>query len=268
MRILLAAVVAVGLAAVAGAVIVGTRVFDGTVVESPYERGIAWDRERSEVISSGLQVSLLGNSFRTGDNLAAFRVLRHGRPFRGTSIAVVRSRPSSASHDRTFTAPRGVDGIFRAMVDLPLQGHWELVAVVEEKEGSVRFPHSVYAEKRLSAKPSLPCDLNRGPCTALLQGSGRELAFDIAPKPVKTMAPLEFSVALGPGGAPKEAITIRLSMPGMYMGENSVQLQPNADGLWRGEGVIVRCPSGRKNWRAEITVPGEGTTVLAFEVDR
>lgn len=268
MRTVLAAVVCIGLAAVAGAVIVGTRVFDGTVVEHPYERGIAWDRERERLAASGLEVDLVERSFRTGENLVTLRILHRGKPLPEKAVPIEMTRPATTAHDRTFTARRGLDGLFRALVDLPLEGRWDLFVVVDRGNGPFRFRREAYAVKAEKQGSRLPCDLDLGPCVAGLGEAAADLAFDISPKPVKTMAPLEFTVALPAGFAAVREITVDLTMPGMYMGENTVRLRPSGEGLWKGEGTIVRCPSGRKAWRAEITVPGRGTAAFVFEVDR
>ena len=45
-------------------------------------------------------------------------------------------------------------------------------------------------------------------------------------------------------------------MPGMQMGENRVALAPAGAGAWTGKAVLVACPSGRRDWIAEVTVPG------------
>jgi hypothetical protein len=47
-------------------------------------------------------------------------------------------------------------------------------------------------------------------------------------------------------------------MPGMEMGENRVRLRAAADVEWEGKAVLVRCPSGRRDWVAEVEVAGPG----------
>jgi nitrogen fixation protein FixH len=268
MKTLLTAVVVIGLAAVAGAVIVGTRVFDGTVVEDPYERGIAWDEDHARLASSGLRAELVGKSFRTGENLVSLNVFQREEPFEGKSVTVEVSRPSSTAHDRTFTALRGMDGVFRAMIDLPLQGNWDLVLVVDGEEDPVRIRRRIYVGAKTPVEPSPPCDLNAGPCVAVLGESGTEVAFDMRPKPLKTMVPLQFTLATGAADFAAGDVSVDLSMPGMFMGENKVRLEPAGEGLWKGRGAIVRCPSGRNVWRAVVSVPGRGNAAFTFEVDR
>jgi len=269
MKTLLAVIVVIGLAAVAGAVIVGTRVFDGTVVKEPYERGIAWDVERERQAASGLQVSVVEASFVTGENELAVLVLdRNGQPFAGDAVSVEASRPASSAYDRTYRAVRRDDGTFRTLVHLPLRGRWNLTVVVEGKNGSLRFRRSIYAEEKMAGVRS-SCDLDAGPCMAVMEETGTEVAFDISPKPLRTMAPLQFTVAVS-GEAYDAAgdVIVGLSMPGMFMGENTVRLETAGERLWKGKGVIVRCPSGRKAWQAVVSVPGRGTAAFTFEVEQ
>ena len=113
------------------------------------------------------------------------------------------------------------------------------------------------------------CDISRGPCRARAEGGG-ELALEIAPRPVRAMADLAFAVSAPEG--PHHAGTrgeIALTMPGMYMGENRVRLEPGADGRLLGRGVIVHCPSGGRTWSAEVTArqPGGAPRRAVFTFD-
>jgi hypothetical protein len=107
------------------------------------------------------------------------------------------------------------------------------------------------------------CDVQAGPCRAHL--SGTKVSLDIEPKPVRAMQDLTFTVTFAaekPVGAPY----IDLGMPGMNMGRNRVILQPAGDLVYRGEGVIVRCPSGRRTWKAKVTIPDVGSVEFVFDV--
>ncbi len=63
-----------------------------------------------------------------------------------------------------------------------------------------------------------------------------------------------------------EEIAVDLSMPGMYMGENRVMLKRSPDGTYSGKGVIPKCRSGRRLWKATVTVPGAGAAGFLFNV--
>jgi hypothetical protein len=113
------------------------------------------------------------------------------------------------------------------------------------------------------------CDPDAGPCTAPLSGGG-EVVLALSPAPIRTMRDLAATVQLR--GVPGEGAVVRLSfaMPGMDMGPNVRALAPAGPGRFDGQAVLVRCPSGRKDWLAEVTVTPPGgparTARLAFTV--
>jgi hypothetical protein len=113
------------------------------------------------------------------------------------------------------------------------------------------------------AQPAVDCAIQSGPCTkSFADGT---LTLDITPKPVKAMHDLTFTVVLS-GLTPTTDPFIDLGMPGMVMGPNRVPLRPAGDGTYQGTGVIVRCPSGRRTWKATVTVPGKGAVEFVFDV--
>jgi hypothetical protein len=59
---------------------------------------------------------------------------------------------------------------------------------------------------------------------------------------------------------------VELSMPGMVMGRNDVPLARSGAGVFRGTGVFVRCPSGKREWDATVTVPDRGKAVFRVEL--
>jgi hypothetical protein len=107
------------------------------------------------------------------------------------------------------------------------------------------------------------CDVHAGPCRAHI--SGTKVSLDIEPKPVKAMQDLTFSVTFA-GEKPVAAPYIDLGMPGMNMGRNRVILRSAGELVYRGEGVIVRCPSGRRTWKAKVTFPDVGSVEFVFDV--
>jgi hypothetical protein len=107
------------------------------------------------------------------------------------------------------------------------------------------------------------CSIQQGPCTKPL--GGMTVTLDILPKPVKAMRDLKFQVTLS-RGKPTTAPYIDLGMPGMDMGPNRVELRPVKDNVYEGQGVIVRCPSGRRTWKATVTLPGAGKVEFIFDV--
>lgn len=107
------------------------------------------------------------------------------------------------------------------------------------------------------------CDLAVGPCA---QHAGVwEVTLDLGPRPPRTMAELAAVVELRRGGLPVEGATVLLSfeMRGMSMGENRRALTGAGGGRYAGTAVLVRCPSGRKDWVATVAVGAEGTPAAA-----
>ena len=107
------------------------------------------------------------------------------------------------------------------------------------------------------------CNIHQGSCSKEIGDC--TITLNIAPKPVKAMEELTFTVTLR-GNCSSGVPVIDLSMPGMVMGENKVLLKKVSDGVFQGTGVIVRCPSGRKTWQATIIVPDHGTVDFVFDV--
>jgi len=109
----------------------------------------------------------------------------------------------------------------------------------------------------------LDCDIHDGPCTKSLQDV--IVTLDIKPKPVKAMSDLGFTVTLS-GKQPASSPVIDLDMPGMKMGRNQVTLKAMGEGTYEGTGIIVRCPSGRRVWRATVIIPDLGSVGFTFDV--
>lgn len=122
---------------------------------------------------------------------------------------------------------------------------------------------SVFASFDIKSDVSANCDIQAGACVQAL-GAG-SVTLEILPRPVMAMTDLTFRVTLA-GVSPDGDPGIDLGMPGMTMGPNHVTLEKMPDGTYSGTGVIVRCPSGRTLWRADVSVPGTGTAAFIFDV--
>ena len=107
------------------------------------------------------------------------------------------------------------------------------------------------------------CDVQNTACRQEI--SGTEVTFEISPKPVKAMTDLIFRITLT-GRQPKSLPYIDLGMPGMKMGPNQVSLQAMGAGAYEGSGIIVRCPSGKRIWKAAVALPGIGIAEFIFDV--
>jgi hypothetical protein len=114
-----------------------------------------------------------------------------------------------------------------------------------------------------SAQAAVDCAIQSGPCTKRFAGG--TLTLDITPRPVRAMRDLTFTVTFS-GVKPAHDPFIELGMPGMIMGPNRVVLKQAGDDTYQGTGVIVRCPSGRRTWKATVTIPDKGSAEFIFDV--
>ena len=105
----------------------------------------------------------------------------------------------------------------------------------------------------------------KSPEIVFREGKPTAVILDISPKPVKAMQDLTFTVTLT-GEKTTADPYIDLSMPGMHMGRNRVMLKPIGASVFRGTGIIVRCPSGSRTWKAKVTVPEIGSVEFIFDV--
>ncbi|MBI4595937.1 MAG: hypothetical protein HY730_06110 [Candidatus Tectomicrobia bacterium] len=108
------------------------------------------------------------------------------------------------------------------------------------------------------------CLPDSGPCLKKL--GHIEILFDVNPKPVKAMEELTISVILK-GADEYNELTIDFSMPGMYMGKNTVLLRKNSENTYSGKGIIPRCPSGRGLWRATVHIHNKGPADFQFKLN-
>ena len=127
--------------------------------------------------------------------------------------------------------------------------------------------HQVLQWEAIAADPGsenqINCRIQEGPCTKRLMGMS--VTLDILPRPVKAMKDLTFQVTVS-GVKPVKAAYIDLGMPGMNMGPNRVELIPVKANVYEGQGIIVRCPSGRRTWKATVTLPEVGQAEFVFDV--
>jgi len=115
----------------------------------------------------------------------------------------------------------------------------------------------------LAAESTVNCDAHKGICS---QSSGDlTVSLEITPRPVKAMQDLVFKVSIE-GASPAKHPHIDLGMPAMKMGPNQVWLKPTGPGTYEGTGVIVRCPSGKRTWFANVIVPESGEVKFIFNV--
>lgn len=110
---------------------------------------------------------------------------------------------------------------------------------------------------------NVDCDIQSGGCQK--QINGRTVDLNIYPRPVKAMKDMTFQVKIG-GDPLSKPPFIDLGMPGMKMGPNRVTLEQIDAITYEGQGVIVRCKSGRTVWQATVVLPDVGSVVFTFDV--
>jgi hypothetical protein len=115
----------------------------------------------------------------------------------------------------------------------------------------------------LAADTKINCDAHQGRCSQ--SSADLTVSLEITPRPVKAMQDLVFKVSIE-GASPAKPPHIDLGMPAMKMGPNQVALKPMGPGTYKGSGVIVRCPSGKRTWFANVIVPGSGEVKFIFDV--
>jgi hypothetical protein len=122
------------------------------------------------------------------------------------------------------------------------------------------------AEAGETAEDLINCSFEQGPCH--LSISDQDIRFDITPKPVQAMSELRFTITLPEGlDLDDTGFYLDLDMPGMKMGNNQVHMKEISKGLYEGTGTIVRCPSGRKIWRATAIIPKLEKIQFIFKVN-
>ncbi len=262
LKVTLAASVAAVLGIIALTIWIGARVKEDTVVSNPYEDGLRYDVDRHARAALGWDVVLAPGPFSAGPATIAFDVREGARPVAGAAVAVRVGRPDTSRGVATVQARETSPGLYAADVAFPAAGPW--VLRFEVSQGGRRLP----IEKAVEVASA--CDLGAGPCTRALAG-GAELTLELGPRPLRTMADLDVGAHVRAKGADVDGatITVAFSMKGMEMGPNARTLAPRGAGRYAGKAVLVRCPSGRRDWIAEVTVarPGVVAEVARFDVE-
>jgi nitrogen fixation protein FixH len=125
MKALVIIVTIIGLSAVIGSLIVGKAVFDGKVVDKPYETGLLYDE--IEKAKKELRFEVLNKELKTGKNEVLFTLKDHlDRPITDPQMVFMISRPSTTRYDREFQFSYAGEGRYKAEVYFPLHGYWDI----------------------------------------------------------------------------------------------------------------------------------------------
>lgn len=150
MKSLIAIVVIIGFAAVAGSIIVGTESFDGIVTEHPYEDGLLWDEIRNKENKLGWRTKIQNREFFIGDNDVLISVLdKNSRPLARSEVTLMISRPANAEYDKLFDNIHVKDGLFKTVMHFPLYGYWDIKIDVLKGEDVLSFKKRLFVEKAI-----------------------------------------------------------------------------------------------------------------------
>lgn len=95
------------------------------------------------------------------------------------------------------------------------------------------------------------CDLRAGPCTAHFPGGGA-VTVSLEPRGIPVVRPLAIEVTTQ--ALEVSAVAVDFSGVDMNMGYNRSSLRPAGQGLYRGQGMLPVCVSGRMRWEARVLV--------------
>lgn len=142
MKTLVTVVTIIGLSAMIGSIIVGRMVFEGKVIDKPYETGLRYDE--MEKAKAELSFKMVNKEFHKGENEIFFLLEDSlGRPVTEPHPVFIISRPATTIYDRQYKVSLVGQGKYMVKVDFPLYGYWD-IRISITKEGK-----SVILEKRI-----------------------------------------------------------------------------------------------------------------------
>jgi nitrogen fixation protein FixH len=263
-KAVLALVALVGIGAVVATIAVGSGLFERTVVEHPYERGLAFDAERHARERLGWRAAFDRAALTPGQPLAFTLLDGSGAPLPGASVRVALARPAGGGEPIVGEARPLGGGRYLCPAPVPAPGFWDVRLEAARGDDRVSLVQQLRVEAPAAAGPD--CRLASAPCTAA--AGGLAVTLDLG-RDLVTMKELPAEVTLRRGEAPVEGAEVELAfaMRDMEMGENRVLLTPAGGGRYRAMAVLVRCASGRKDWVATATVrlPGAPPASARFD---
>jgi hypothetical protein len=96
------------------------------------------------------------------------------------------------------------------------------------------------------------CDSAQAACVA--RGEGFAVELSLGPS-VRPMQPFNIQLRVLQGQLSSAAkVELQFQMQDMDMGQNRYRLQPDKQGIWRGNAVLPVCSRGRSDWFAQIDI--------------
>lgn len=146
MKTLVIIVTIIGLSAVVGSVIVGRMVFEGKVVDKPYETGLRYDE--LEKTKTELRFELVNKKFHKGENDIIFLLTDSlERPITEPHLILIISRPSTETYDREYKVSFIGPGKYKVKVDFPLYGYWDIKVYLTWDWKSVILEKRIYVNE-------------------------------------------------------------------------------------------------------------------------
>jgi len=128
-----------------------------------------------------------------------------------------------------------------------------LVGVVGYKLSPLLLPKA-----DLSVAPEPGCDLQQGPCAAVLPQGGR-LTFALSPRPLPVTTPLDVHVEIQ--GMEADRVAVDFAGVDMNMGYNRPALAHLGAGRFAAQTTLPVCVTGRMTWQATVLVETGGTRI-------
>ena len=148
MKAILITVSIIGLAAVFGAIYVGSRSFEGLVTDKPYDKAIMWDQTRHEREKIGWSAKIKKTAFTTGRNAIILNVLsKDGSDLKGAVVGLTISRPNTTRYDNTCSTEEKGDGEYWCYMNFPLYGYWDIRVSIEKDKKHVSFDKRIFVQK-------------------------------------------------------------------------------------------------------------------------
>jgi len=148
MKGLLFSVIIIGLLIVVASIIVGIKSFDGTVTDNAYEEGLRWDEVNKRIKELGLVIEFTNRDLHRGENDLLISIKKgDGMPYNTPSLRLYITRPSTDRYDMDIMAERISDGLYRARINLPLYGYWQVIIIPEGFGKNEGFIKEIFIEK-------------------------------------------------------------------------------------------------------------------------
>ncbi len=143
MKALIIAIVVIGLAVVIGTIFIGTKTFDGTVVDKPYEKAIKYDKIQK--LSKDYSVVIENQILGMGRNTLVFSIKSETKdPSKISGVVVTITKPVTTRFDWNYEATLQPDGRYIAPIELPDRGQWEIRIVFTADGEVLTYPFLYY----------------------------------------------------------------------------------------------------------------------------